>query len=77
MSKKILLGITGSIAASKSENLHSLLSDNNETGQTTGEIYISNWERNNAPCLISLYCIANAESHIPIPDDVKIINNVK
>ena len=31
MSKKILLGITGSIAASKSENLHSLLSENNET----------------------------------------------
>ncbi len=31
MSKKILLGITGSIAASKSENLHSLLSEDNET----------------------------------------------
>ena len=31
MSKKILLGITGSIAASKSEKLHSLLSENNET----------------------------------------------
>ena len=31
MSKKILLGITGSIAASKSENLHSLFSVNNET----------------------------------------------
>ena len=31
MSKKILLGITGSIAASKSEKLHKLLTEKYET----------------------------------------------
>ncbi len=49
MSKKILLGITGSIAASKSEKLHSLLTENNETvvfSTDEGLKYISDEFRN-------------------------------